>query len=180
MSVFELTEFSLFTASGNQLLKDVNLKMHQGEALHLVGDNGIGKSTIILSILGRHEFHSGVIASTFKSYSYLAQLSNKNPKLPINLGDVSDKEFPFYPKSLFNTGLQTASGGERKKAMLSRVFAENNDFMILDEPFNHLDQRSQAQVKEYLENYVKAGNSLLITGHHDLGYRKVDLNRWKC
>lgn len=180
MSVFELQDFSLFTASGNQILKDMNVKMHQGEALHLIGDNGVGKSTLILSILGRHHHFSGVIAKTFESYSYLAQLSNKNPKLPISLKDVSDVEYPFYPKELFNRELQGASGGERKKAMLSRVFAANSDFMILDEPFNHLDNKSQRQVKEYLENYVKAGHSLLITGHHDLGLRKVDLNKWKC
>lgn len=180
MSVFELSDFSLFTASGNQLISNLNLKMHQGEALHLVGDNGIGKSTLILSLLGRHEFYSGTIAKTFENYSYLAQLSNKNPKLPISLSDVSNIEYPFYPKELFSRALQSASGGERKKAMLSRIFAKESDFMILDEPFNHLDQKSQGQVREYLDNYVKSGRSLLITGHHDLGHRKVDLNRWKC
>lgn len=180
MSVFELKDFSLFTASGNVLLKDVNLKMHKGEALHLVGENGVGKSTLILSILNKHQAYAGELTRSFNSYSYLAQLSNKNPKLPIALRDVSSVEYPFYPKSMFDIALQTASGGERKKAMLSRVFAENSDFMILDEPFNHLDQKSIVLVKEYLDNYIKSGRSLLITGHTDLGHRKEDLSKWTC
>lgn len=180
MSVFDLKNFSLFTNSGKKLLSNVNLTMHKGEALHLIGENGVGKSTLILSIINKHKDYTGEITRSFKEVSYLAQLSNKNPKLPITLGDVSACEYPFYTERHFDIALQSASGGERKKAMLSRVFSENKEFMILDEPFNHLDQTSRAQVKEYLDNYIKAGNSLLITGHHDLGHRKEDLSKWRC
>jgi len=178
MQVFKLESFSLFTDSGKCLLKDLTLEMNKGEALHIVGENGIGKTTLINTILNKHKSYEGNLQTSYQSVSYLPQLSSKNPKLPISLGDVSSVEYLFYTKDLFERALQSASGGERKKAMLSKIFSENSDFMILDEPFNHLDTNSRSLVQEYLENYVALGNSLLITGHHDLGFRKEDLTRW--
>lgn len=178
MSIFKLENFTLLTDSQKVLLKDINLEMNRGEGLHLVGENGVGKTTLIHSILGKHKKYQGELLRGFKGVSYLPQLSNKNPKLPISLGDVSNTEYEFYKKSLFDKALQTASGGERKKAMLSKIFSESNEFMILDEPFNHLDAKSRSYVENYLDNFVRTGGSLLITGHHDLGFRKEDLSKW--
>lgn len=178
MQLIKLSNFNLLTDDGKTLLKNLELIMQKGEGLHLVGDNGAGKTTLINAIINKHDSYEGSIERNFTGYSYLPQLSNKNPKLPISLGDVSKTEYPFYKKELFSRALQSASGGERKKAMLAKIFSENNDFMILDEPFNHLDQKSREQVSEYLHNFIRSGKSLLITGHHDLGFRKENLSRW--
>lgn len=178
MQLIKLSQFNLLTDDGKCLLKNLELTMQKGEGLHLVGENGVGKTTLINTIINKHHKFTGNIERNFDQYSYLPQLSNKNPKLPISLGDVSSNEYPFYQKTLFSRALQSASGGERKKSMLAKIFSQNSEFMILDEPFNHLDQKSRDQVSEYLQNFIRAGGSLLITGHHDLGFRKENLTRW--
>ena len=164
-------------------LKDVNFEIASGEIIRLNAPNGGGKSTIIESILGLRKISQGQIHSSLKDdeYGYLPQVAHQFPKIYLQFKDICDQEFSFYPKSLFEKNWHTSSGGERKKALIAKAMSEAKKLLILDEPFNHLDQISCKQVSNEIERLVKCGVSVLYTGHdHELeNSRVIEVMKWR-
>lgn len=180
--ILEVSNLDLFDPLKKQLLKKLSFSVSKGDALHITGENGTGKTALIRSIFANYKRKSGTINLFQKDFSYLPQLSPKRPKLPISLGEICDVEYEFFSKETMKRALNGASGGERKRAMLARVFSENKPLIILDEPLNHLDFKAEAQVGSWLEMYLKEGGTLIYTGHTgNLPQTQIlDLEQWKC
>jgi zinc/manganese transport system ATP-binding protein/zinc transport system ATP-binding protein len=124
---------------------------------------------------------------TTRKIGYLPQLSNTGFHLPLSLFDVVRISTPsrvtreevvslgLLEASRLDLGWNTASGGERKRALLSRVLLKRPQLLILDEPFNHLDGASRLQIQRVLANYIKReplAGGLLVS--HD----PVDESEW--
>ena len=180
--VLKVARLDLYDPLTKKLLGDLSFKLDAGEALHIIGENGTGKTALIRSIFADYKFYKGLIDLRQKDFSYLPQLSPRRPKLPIDLGEICSQEFSFYPKTMMKRPLGGASGGERKRAMLAKVFSEDKALIVLDEPLNHLDTNAQAQVAQWLGQYLESGGTLIYTGHiGGLPHTKtLDLEKWKC
>ncbi len=158
---------------GQPLFSGVDLAVHRGDKIALVGRNGSGKSTLAKVAAGLLEPDAGVCTVTASArVGYLEQ----NPSLTgfDTIGEFAAFEVPVARRYLvdaaaeslgFNseTPVKTASGGERRKAALARLLAADHDLMIFDEPTNHLDIHAIG----WLEDWLKFAQCSIILISHD-------------
>lgn len=161
--------------SEKQLLEDVDLIIHEGDKIGLVGVNGSGKSTLLKIIAGVMEPEGGeIIRANGLRTGYLPQNPDFDPELSVydqmqiyTQGSVED----YTWRSMLNKlglsdtelKMKQLSGGQRKKVALTAVMCKDNDLIILDEPTNHMD----TDIIEWLEDRLGEfkGSVLMIT--HD-------------
>ncbi|WP_340296879.1 MULTISPECIES: ABC-F family ATP-binding cassette domain-containing protein [unclassified Roseobacter] len=147
-SLLQLSDISL-TFGGDPIFDGLDLVVHQGDRVALVGRNGSGKSTLMKVMAGLIEPDTGSITSPQgTSVGYMEQ----EPDFTgfATLGDFATATLgpsEAWRVEALADGLKLrldadpakASGGERRRAALARLLAEEPDTMLLDEPTNHLD-----------------------------------------
>jgi len=173
--LLQLNEISL-TFGGDPIFDGLSLVAQPGDRVALVGRNGSGKSTLMKVMGGLVEPDSGeVIAGPGVSVGYMEQ----EPDLSgfATLGDFAAHgldESEMYKVERAGAGLkfdparpvETASGGERRRAALARLMSGGPDLMLLDEPTNHLDIEAIA----WLESELKATRKGYILISHDRAF----------
>lgn len=154
------------TFGGDPLFTGLDLVVSEGARLCLVGRNGSGKSTLLKVIAGLVQPDEGVrFLKPRQSVGYMEQ----DPDLA---GYASLREYAtadldvgdYYRVDMVAEGLKldldrspaTASGGERRRAALAKIVAEDPDLMLLDEPTNHLDVQAIAWLEDHLRTTRKA------------------------
>ncbi len=151
---------------GNPLFTGLDLVIAEGARLCLVGRNGSGKSTLLKVIAGLVQADEGDrFLSPRQSVGYMEQdpdLSGYETLRDYTMAslDVADA----YRVDMVAEGLKldldrapdTASGGERRRAALTKIVAEDPDLMLLDEPTNHLDIEAIAWLEDHLRTTRKA------------------------
>ncbi|MFT5786617.1 MAG: ATP-binding cassette subfamily F protein uup [Ascidiaceihabitans sp.] len=176
--LLQLNEISL-TFGGDPIFDGLSLVAQPGDRVALVGRNGSGKSTLMKVMAGLVEADKGeVIAGPGVSVGYMEQ----EPDLSgfATLGDFASHgldEGEMYKVERAGAGLkfdparpvETASGGERRRAALARLMAGAPDLMLLDEPTNHLDIEAIA----WLESELKATRKGYIIISHDRAFLKA-------
>ncbi len=173
--LLQLADVTL-TFGGDPLLNCVDLVVQPGERMALVGRNGSGKSTLMKVMAGRVDFDSGnrVVAPgnavrymdqdpTFDGFATLGDfaLQDLGPSESYRIETIA-QGLSFDPEG----DAKTASGGEKRRAALARLLADEPDLMLLDEPTNHLDISAIA----WAENYLKSTNSAFIIISHDRAF----------
>jgi len=176
-TVLKLTHVSTQTPDGRKLCADINFGLNAGDLLLLEGENGSGKTTLIKSILGLYHFYSGQIERKFTpdDVAYLPQLGNIQFFLPLTLHNVVNLKALFdqatiegiglLSPSLFDRPWNSASGGERQKALLTRAFLSEAKLLVLDEPFNHIDKAARKLVIELIAKARLKGQTILLISH---------------
>ncbi len=173
--MFLFSAQNLAQAKGDQdIFKDINLEVHIGEKVALVGPNGIGKTTL-LRILAGIDKPSGGYLRFFRpvQIGYLAQDDGYSPEATVQtVLEATSLEKPNVnwreALSRFNfTGLDAQkvsflSGGEKTRLKLACLWLQGCDFLLLDEPSNHLDMEQMNWLEEYLRNYP---GTVLIVSH---------------
>ena len=175
------------------LSKPINLSMERGEKLVLFGANGIGKSTLLKSILGLNKALSGIVnLGDYLELGYFEQeAKDDNNRTCI---EEIWTEFPSYTQyevrsALAKCGLMTKhiesqvrvlSGGEKAKVRLCKLMNRASNVLILDEPTNHLDVDAKEELKRALKEYK--GSVVLICHEPDfyegLATRVLDCSDW--
>ncbi len=172
------------------LSKPLNLEMERGQKIVLTGANGIGKTTLLKSILGLIPPLSGsVTQGDYLSIGYFEQEMS---------GDGSNtcieeiwKEFPGYSQyevrsALAKCGLTTKhieslvkvlSGGEQAKVRLCKLINRETNVLLLDEPTNHLDVDAKDELKRALTAYK---GSILMVCHEPEFYEGLATAVWDC
>ena len=154
------------------IFADASLGIQQGDKIGIIGINGTGKSTLLRIIAGEEEPDRGeVIRQNGLKILYLPQ----NPEFPregtlasyVLKGDPqTDWQVESYLNILGITDLEapfaTLSGGQKRKAALTRALSQDFDVLLLDEPTNHLDMEMTGWLEEYLRNMRK---TLLMVTH---------------
>jgi ATP-binding cassette subfamily F protein 3 len=150
----------------NVLLREVSLSIRQGERIALIGENGTGKSTLIKTIVGLLSPLAGDIRlGANVRVGYFAQEQdtldpNSTPVESLRAVAVmtETEARSFLHFFLFSgdqplTPHRSLSYGERARLMLALLVAQGCNFLILDEPINHLDIPSRTQFEKALTNF---------------------------
>lgn len=157
---------------GKTLYKNVNFEIRRGERVFLIGENGIGKTTLMKQILrkGRGvKYGVGVNVGYFDQHQLNLNLSHTIfDEIHDIYPKMSDTEvrsalaiFGFRGEKVFDL-VGTLSGGERAKVALCRLMLRKCNFLLLDEPTNHLDIYSMAALEEALRQYT---GTMFIISH---------------
>lgn len=172
------------------LSRPLNLVMERGQKAVLVGANGIGKTTLLKSILGLTPALSGSVElGDYLSIGYFEQ-----EMAPGNTNTCLDeiwKKFPSYTQyqvrsALAKCGLTTKhiesqvrvlSGGEQAKVRLCKLINRESNVLLLDEPTNHLDVDAKAELKRALKEYK---GSILLICHEPEFYEGLATDIWDC
>ena len=170
--LLQLNDISL-TFGGEPIFHDLSLVVQPGDRVALVGRNGSGKSTLMKVMAGRVEADKGDrIVPPGISTGYMEQ----DPDLSTfaTLGDYA--MHGLDPSELYKVerageglkfdparAVETASGGERRRAALARLMAQDPDLMLLDEPTNHLD----IEAIGWLEDELKRTRKRFVLISHD-------------
>ncbi|UWQ60488.1 ATP-binding cassette domain-containing protein [Leisingera caerulea] len=167
------------TFGGDPVFSNLDLVVQPGDRVALVGRNGSGKSTLMKVMAGIVEADQGdIVVPPGKSVGYMEQ----DPRMEgfATLGDFAASELDpgeMYKVERAGEGLkfdparpvETASGGERRRAALAKLMAEAPDLMLLDEPTNHLD----IEAITWLENELKATRAAFVLISHDRAFLRA-------
>ena len=167
------------TFGGDPVFSDLDLVVQPGDRVALVGRNGSGKSTLMKVMAGLVEADAGsIVIPPGNSVGYMEQ----DPKMEgfATLGDFAASELEpgeLYKVERAGEGLkfdparpvETASGGERRRAALAKLMAEAPELMLLDEPTNHLD----IEAISWLESELASTRAAFVLISHDRAFLRA-------
>jgi ATPase subunit of ABC transporter with duplicated ATPase domains len=184
--VFEVKD--LVIGYDTPLCKPLNLRMERGQKIAITGANGLGKTTLLKSVLGEITALSGEVELGEFLYTGYFEQEIKDANYKTCIEEVWES-FPSYTQgevraALAKCGLTTQhieskivvlSGGEQAKVRLCKLINRETNFLILDEPTNHLDVDAKEELKRALVEYP---GSVLLISHEPEFYRDVVTDIW--
>ncbi|OTG67415.1 ATP-binding cassette domain-containing protein [Acinetobacter silvestris] len=181
--VFDIEHLSVAFGDQEPIIKDFSALVLRGDRIGLVGDNGVGKTTLIKAILGELEHGGTVKTGTQLEVAYFDQLRNAldlEKSVKDNISEGSDfvdvnggrrhiysylQDFLFSPERA-RTPVKALSGGERNRILLAKLLLKPSNLIVMDEPTNDLDMVTLELLEEMLGGYK--GTLLLIS--HDRAF----------
>ena len=172
------------------LSKPLNFEMERGKKIVLTGANGIGKSTLLKSLLGLIKPLSGeAVMGDYLEIGYFEQ--EMPPDINTTCLEEIWQEFPGFTQyevrsALAKCGLTTKhieskvrvlSGGEQAKVRLCKLVNRESNILVLDEPTNHLDVDAKEELKRALIEYK---GSILMVCHEPEFYDGLATDVWDC
>ncbi len=172
------------------LSRELDLEMERGQKIVLTGVNGIGKTTLLKSILGLIPPLSGEVEQgDYLEIGYFEQEMSQD----VNTSCIEEiwQEFPGFTQyevrsALAKCGLTTKhieskvkvlSGGEQAKVRLCKLINRESNLLVLDEPTNHLDVDAKEELKRALQAYR---GSVLMVCHEPEFYEGLATEVWDC
>ena len=171
----------------DHLLSEVSFRLQKGERLAVIGENGMGKSTLLKTLVGLIPPLSGsftvgenvdagyfdqqkaVINDEDPTQSVLENFQDTYPKLT-NLEARSALAAFSFSQEEVETKLGQLSGGERVRLALCKMFYTRPNFLILDEPTNHMDIPGKEALEKMLQSYT---GTVLFVSHDRYFIREV-------
>ncbi|WP_142827059.1 ABC-F family ATP-binding cassette domain-containing protein [Planococcus soli] len=169
------------------LLPPLTFMIERGEKIALVGMNGVGKSTLLKTMLGKIKPLDGdVLRGEYLTPSYFEQEVKAPTHTPL------DEIWAAYPSmdqgqvrgALARTGLKNEhisrpmtqlSGGEQAKVRLCKLMMEESNWLIFDEPTNHLDIDAKAELKRAMQAYK---GTIVLVSHEPEFYEGLATKVW--
>ena len=186
--IFETSD--LVIGYDEPLSRPLNIRMERGQRIALTGANGIGKTTLLKSILGLIPPYSGSVQRG--DYQYIGYFEQEAaPDNSTTCIEEIWQEFPSLTQyevrsALAKCGLTTKhiesqvrvlSGGEQAKVRLCKIINRETNILLLDEPTNHLDVDAKEELKRALLEYK---GSIPLICHEPEFYRDVVTEVWNC
>ena len=180
-------------SKGNKLVfRNLSLTLERGKVYGLLGENGVGKSTLLYLMMGLLRPSKGTVLvegqEAWKRHSgtlaqfYLVPEETDLP--PMRLSTYVSSRMPFYPRFsnevlrdclkefqlTLDTNLNSLSMGAKKKVLISFGLACGASYLLMDEPTNGLDAASKKQLRRVIARYADEDRSLVISTHqlHDV------------
>lgn len=170
------------------LSKPISLELLRGEKIAIIGSNGLGKTTLLKSLLSEVKAICGTVEVGYnQDIGYFSQESTRDNKNTC-IEDVWG-EFPSYTQyeirsALARCGLTNKeieskvgvlSGGEQAKVRLCKIMNKESNILILDEPTNHLDVEAKSELKKALLEYK---GTILMVCHEPEFYKDIVSDIW--
>ncbi|NEU05696.1 ABC-F family ATP-binding cassette domain-containing protein [Clostridium senegalense] len=186
--IFETKD--LVIGYGSPLSKPLNLYLERGKKVALVGANGLGKTTLLKSLMGEIRALSGEVE--LGDYQYIGYFEQEIKDANYNTCiEEFWQDFPGYTQyevrsALAKCGLTTKhieskimvlSGGEASKVRLCKILNRETNILILDEPTNHLDVDAKEELKRALKAYK---GTILMVCHEPEFYQDIVTDIWNC
>lgn len=180
----------------NQILKNINFKVNDGEIFTILGQNGIGKTTLLKCLNGVLKWSSGEVYIGNKKITSLKELKNigyvpqaHNLSFPYSVRELvimgrakylgvfstpSEKDYKIVEKVLDEIGIlhlidkkcSELSGGQLQMVFVARALAGEPQILILDEPESHLDFKNQSIILKLIVRLVKEKGITCIFNTH--------------
>lgn len=180
----------------NQVFKDLNFKIEQGDFLTVIGENGVGKTTLIRALLGLVKPSAGAInfypnRKAIK-IGYVPQFRNLDQEYPLTVEDFVGLNIrgwlPWLTKAehrqvqtamavtnvkkIKQRQLGMASGGEKQRAYLAQAIVQQPQLLILDESTASLDNEMKYELLNLVQNLNQTSNITVFFVTHDLPLAK--------
>ncbi len=159
----------------NNIINNLSFEVHKGEKFLIIGENGVGKSTLLKLIIGQLQPDSGVIEFGNKTdigyYAQEHELLDNQKTILENFSDINLSQrqirsalgrFLFYGDDVFKK-ISILSPGERSRVALAKLSLQGSNLLILDEPTNHLDPETQAIIAETFKTFE---GTMLVVSHN--------------
>ena len=173
MSLIKTHKLSIGYESALQ--NEISFNLANGELLLVDGPNGSGKSTFLKTLLGQIEPIEGSIEFGKDNLilEHLPQIISYDLPFSITLREILEshevpsEKLAFFDKELLAKRWNECSGGEKQKALILSRIGTHCDVLILDEPFNHVDQKSIVQLGEFLVGLLKSEHvgAMIVVSH---------------
>ena len=176
---------------GVSLFRQLSLDVVSGTTLAVLGANGTGKTTFVKALLGLLTPLAGRLQwpqGCPQQIGYLAQTSEFDRRFPIRVRDLVAmggwRGFGFWSgpgragragvgAALHEAGIQgladhpihTLSGGQLQRALFARVMVQNAPLILLDEPFNGVDQNTEAHLQSIIDGWRREGRTVIMVVH---------------
>lgn len=186
MSLISVNNVTL--AYGDQpVVKDLSFQINQGDFLVMVGENGVGKTTVVRSLLGElHPREGEIQKAEHLKIGYVPQFRNLPTNYPLSVRDfvalnMTDSFLPWLTKKEKNRlkrmmretdlvkiqdrPLGLASGGEKQRAYLAQALVDRPQLLILDESTASLDNEMKYELLDFVVKFQENGLSVLFITH---------------
>lgn len=184
--VFEVKD--LVIGYEDPLCRPLNLRLERNEKIAIVGANGLGKTTLLRSILGEIPSLSGSVELGEFLYTGYFEQEIKDANYKTCIEEIWET-FPAYSQyevraALAKCGLTNQhieskmvvlSGGEQAKVRLCKLINRETNFLVLDEPTNHLDVEAKEELKRALQAYK---GTILLISHEPEFYNDIVTKVW--
>lgn len=176
-----------FSYGHNEVLKNITMTLSEGKIYGLLGENGVGKTTLLTLLSGLKKCQSGSIdIDGFNPYTRQPQFLNTVYYLPDEVAAVNEKALDwaksrgiFWPNFNLDTfkellqlfevdsaqKMNSMSNGQLKKTYISFSLACATTYLLMDEPTNGLDIPSKAQFRSALMKYTAEDSTIIISTH---------------
>ncbi|MDO5014906.1 MAG: ABC transporter ATP-binding protein [Clostridia bacterium] len=177
--------------NGKDILRDINLELKKGECISVTGYNGCGKTMLLRLICGlikptngevkyENDYKFGVIIENPTFFMNETGLYNLKYLAGINK-IINEKTINDYLKifnlyDVRNKKVSTYSLGMKQRLALCQAFMENPDIILLDEPFNALDEKNLSILCDIIQQEKEKGKIIVIAAHGEIP-KKCGVNR---
>ncbi len=184
-SSHSLTASDLACRRGDRILfRGLSLKLAPGDALHVTGANGMGKTTLIRSLAGLHTPYSGVI-ETKGAIGLIDDRSALDPHLPLGkaidfwarVDGTSSAAQPLKQlglETLLDVPVQYLSTGQKKRSALATLIGRKPPIWLLDEPLSGLDSNAIVETSSIIEEHCKSGGIAVIASHQAITIENME------
>jgi len=164
--------------SNNEVLKNISMEFSKGKAYGIVGENGAGKTTLFRCIAGLESYNGEIISditplknhlgllltdpfffSKITGKEYIRLLCNARGKTSLELDSKNIFDLPL------NQYASTYSTGMKKKLAITAILLQENEYFILDEPFNGVDIQSNIILTEIILKLKELNKIVVISSH---------------
>lgn len=171
----------------NVVINDLNFNLHRGDFMIVVGENGVGKTTLVRALLGQLSPRSGKInKQKGLRIGYVPQFRNLDAEYPLSIRDfvalnLPVNRFPWLSrhekkilddilmktnlKPIENRLLGSASGGEKQRAYLAQALIKSPQLLVLDESTASLDNEMKYDLLNLVDAERKKGLTVLFVTH---------------
>ena len=203
MSLVSVQSIS-YNYNSEVVLKNVSLNVEEGDFLGIIGPNGAGKTTLFQCILGLLNTYSGRITvlnedvkknkKIFTKIGYIPQKKSIDQKFPLTVEELVSlsltrktsmnvvyeilKQVGLY--NMKNKLIGQLSGGQQQRVLIAKALVNNPIILMLDEPTNELDQKSQDDFYFLLKELNEKNKITIMWTSHDLNAVNKYANKVSC
>ena len=193
-----------YNYNSESVLENVSFDVEEGDFLGIIGPNGAGKTTLFHCMLGLLNSYSGKIIilnqdikkykKIFRKIGYIPQKKSIDQKFPLTVKELVSLSLPRNTSKnivleilkqvglykLKNKTIGQLSGGQQQRVLIAKALVNNPIILMLDEPTNELDQKSQNDFYSLLKELNEKNKITIIWSSHDMDAVNKYANKVSC